>query len=314
MRMKLDHLRTFQSVAELRHFAKAADRCNLSQPAVSHQIAQLEEDVGARLFNRTGRNVSLTVVGEVLLEEAHRVLATLDRAEERVREAARGAIGRIRFGASPTAGLYLLDELIVRYRKQHPAYELHLEIAQESNLLDRVAHNDLDMAVLAGDIPTSDLRASPIAEDRLVAVASTNLTQDAGRRPQVDHLLRKMTWLLREPGSDTRRQMDRWFERHGLTPIRTLTLTGPDAVKRAAAAGLGIGILSARCVETDLRQGRCLAQLPITPGLPVRRYSVVDHRQKHHGAACRAMLAALLSVFPHERGLLTSTPAAPSKT
>ncbi len=300
--MKLDHLRTFQAVAELRHFAKAADRCNLSQPAVSHQIAQLEEEVGARLFNRTGRNVSLTVVGEVLLEEAHRVLATLDRAEERVREAARGAIGRIRFGASPTAGLYLLAELIVGYRKQHPAYELHLEIAQEANLLDRVARNELDMAVLAGDIPTSDLRTSPIAEDRLVAVASTSLARDAGRRPQVDDLLRKMTWLLREPGSDTRRQMDRWFERYRLTPVRTLTLTGPDAVKRAAAAGLGVGILSARCVEADLRHRGRMALLPITPALPVRHYSVVDHRQKHHGAACRAMLAALLRAFPHTRG------------
>src|SRR5262245_7067065 len=296
--MKLDHLQTFRSVAELRHFAKAAGRRNLSQPAVSHQIAQLEEEVGAKLFNRTGRNVSLTVVGEVLLEEARRVLATLDRAEERVREAARGAIGRIRFGASSTAGLYLLDDLIVQYRRQHATYELHLEIAQEASLLDRVARNELDMAVLAGDIPTSDLRASPLAEDRLVAVASPDVVRDAGRMPQLDELLRKATWLLREPGSDTRRQIDRWFERYRLTPVRTLTLTGPDAVKRAAAAGLGVGILSARCVEADLRRGRTLALLPITPALPERRYSVVDHRQKHHGAACRAMLSALQRAFP----------------
>ncbi len=292
--MNLTHLRTFQAVAELRHFAKAADRCNLSQPAVSHQIAQLEEEVGARLFNRTGRTVSLTVVGEVLLEETHRVLSTLDRAEERVREAARGAIGRIRFGATPTAGLYLLGELIAEYRQRHPAFELHLEIAQEGNLLDRVARNELDMAVLAGDVPTSDLRATPIAEDHLVAAASPSLKRNAGARPNLNELLREVTWLLREPGSDTRRQVDRWFERHKLTPVRTLTLTGPDAVKRAAEAGLGVGIISKRCVEGDLRPKGRLALLAITPALPVRRYSLVDHRHKHHGAACRAMLAMLL--------------------
>jgi DNA-binding transcriptional LysR family regulator len=292
--MNLTHLRTFQVVAELRHFAKAADRCNLSQPAVSHQIAQLEEDVGAKLFNRSGRTVSLTVVGEVLLEETHRVLSTLDRADERVREAARGAIGRIRFGVTPTAGLYLLGELITEYQQRHPAYELHLEIAQEGDLLDRVVRNELDMAVLAGDIPTSDLRAIPIAEDHLVAVASPSLKRRAGTRLNLDELLREVTWLLREPGSDTRRQVDRWFERQKFTPVRTLTLTGPDAVKRAAEAGLGVGIISKRCVEKELTPKVGLAILPIAPELPMRRYSLVDHRHKHHGAACRAMLAMLL--------------------
>src|SRR6266516_133817 len=70
--MNLTHLKTFVAVAELRHFARAANACNVSQPAVSHQIAQLEEAVGAKLLNRTARRVSLTVAGEVMLEEARR--------------------------------------------------------------------------------------------------------------------------------------------------------------------------------------------------------------------------------------------------
>jgi DNA-binding transcriptional LysR family regulator len=78
--MELRLLRTFTSVAELRHFARAADACTLSQSAVSHQTALLEEEIGARLFNRTGRRMTLTVAGEVLLEEARRVLGAVDRA------------------------------------------------------------------------------------------------------------------------------------------------------------------------------------------------------------------------------------------
>lgn len=292
------HLRTFQAVAELRHFAKAAGRCNLSQPAVSHQIAQLEQDVGARLFNRTGRSVSLTVVGEVLLEETRRVLSALDRAEERVREAARGAVGRIRFGASPTAALYLLGALLVGYRQRNPAYQFRLEVGLETDLLDRVARNDLDMAVVASDLATADLRAVPLVDDRLVAVCSP-LLSGPGQRPvrprgRLDRnaFLAEATWILREPGSDTRRQVDRWFERQKFAPVRTLTLAGPDAVKRAAEAGLGVGILSARCVGEELRSRR-LIEIRVTPGLPTRRYCIVDHRHKHHGAACRAMLADL---------------------
>src|ERR1043166_7043777 len=105
--MELRQLRTFVAVAELRHFARAASLCNLSQPAVSHQIALLEDEVGTKLLNRAARRVSLTVAGEVFLEEARRILGAVDRAHERMQEVARGAVGRIRLGATPTPGLYV---------------------------------------------------------------------------------------------------------------------------------------------------------------------------------------------------------------
>src|SRR5688572_589824 len=115
-------LRTFVSVAEQRHFAWAASLCNLSQPAVSHQIAQLEEEIGARLLNRASRRVSLTVAGEVLLEEARHILGAVDRAHERMQEVTRGAVGRIRLGATHTPGLYLLPPILAEYRAAHESY------------------------------------------------------------------------------------------------------------------------------------------------------------------------------------------------
>src|SRR5213082_601507 len=127
--MELRQLRTFVAVAELRHFARAASLCNLSQPAVSHQIALLEEDVGVKLLNRAPRRVSLTVAGEVMLEEARRVLAAVDRARERMHEVTSGAVGRIRLGATATPGLYLLAPLLTEYRAAHPKFELQFQIA-----------------------------------------------------------------------------------------------------------------------------------------------------------------------------------------
>src|ERR1041384_8449253 len=110
--MDLRHLRTFVAVAELRAFPSAAGLCNLSQPAVSHQIAQLESELGTKLLNRAARRVSLTVAGEVFLEETRRILAAVDRTHERMQEVARGALGRIRLGAPATAGLYVLAPLL----------------------------------------------------------------------------------------------------------------------------------------------------------------------------------------------------------
>src|SRR5207244_6403217 len=112
--MNLSHLKTFVAVAELRHFARAASICNLSQPAVSHQIAQLEEAVGAKLLNRAARRVSLTVAGEVMLEEARRILAAVDRARERMQEVTSGAVGCIRLGASATTGLCIIELFLGR--------------------------------------------------------------------------------------------------------------------------------------------------------------------------------------------------------
>src|SRR5881409_1181372 len=151
--MELRQLRTFVAVAELRHFARAASRCNLSQPAVSHQIAQLEASVGVKLLNRAARRVSLTVAGDVMLEEARRILAAVDRARERMHEVGTGAVGRIRLGASATPGLYLLPALLARYRASHPTFDLQFQIGAIDEIAERVIRNDLDMAVIAGRPP-----------------------------------------------------------------------------------------------------------------------------------------------------------------
>lgn len=294
--MELRQLRTFVAVAELRHFARAAGLCNLSQPAVSHQIALLEAEVGARLLNRSARRVSLTVAGEVFLEEARRILGAVDRAHERMQEVARGAVGRIRLGATATPGLYLLPPLLATYRGEHASYDLRFEIGPAHALADRVARNDLDMAVVAGPLPSAELHARPVYPDEFVLVAAPNspLVRARGLKPsQLD----VEAWLLREDSSDTRRQTTAWWHRHRIAPSRTMTFDNPDAVKRAAMAGLGIAMVSRLTVAEDLAARR-LALLPLPAPLPRRDVIVIDHPQKHHGAACRAMLQLFERGFP----------------
>ena len=300
--MELRQLRTFIAVAELRHFARAANLCNLSQPAVSHQIALLEEELGAKLLNRASRRVSLTVAGEVFLEEARRILGAVDRASERMAEVARGAIGRIRLGATATPGLYLLPPLLARFRAEHESYDLRFEIGPVHVIAERVARNDLDMAIVAGTLPSAELKTRTLLADDLVIVAPVG-SKLAGAKPLRPEHLATETWLLREEGSDTRRQLATWWHRHRLAPARTMTFDGPDAVKRAVMAGLGIAMASRLTVEEDLASRR-LAAVALKATLPSRNVSVVDHPQKHHGAACRAMLQLLDRSFP------TRTPSA----
>jgi DNA-binding transcriptional LysR family regulator len=292
--MELRQLRTFVAVAELRHFARAASLCNLSQPAVSHQIALLEEEVGAKLLNRAARRVSLTVAGEVFLEEARRILGAVDRAHERMQEVARGAVGRIRLGATATPGLYLLPPLLARYRGEHESYDLRLEIGPTHAIAERVARNDLDMAIVAGPLPSGELQARTLSRDDFVVIAP--LGSAFVSRPLKPSQLEAETWLLREEGSDTRRQTSAWWHRHRLAPQRTMTFDNPDAVKRAVMAGLGVAMVSRLTVAEDLATRR-LAIVSIKSDLPTREFLVVDHPQKHHGAACRAMMQLLEHAF-----------------
>jgi len=294
--MELRQLRTFVAVAELRHFARAANLCNLSQPAVSHQIALLEAEVGAKLLNRAARRVSLTVAGEVLLEEARRILGAVDRAHERMQEVARGAVGRIRLGATPTPGLYLLPPLLAKYRSEHESYDLRFEIGPIHAIAERVARNDLDMAIVAGPLPSGELQPRSLVQDELVIIAPPNSTL-AHTPPQKPAQLESETWVLREEGSDTRRQTSTWWHRHRLAPARTMTFDNPDAVKRAVMAGLGIALVSRLTIAEDIATRR-IAAVPIKIALPTRDIVVIDHPQKHHGAACRAMLQLLERSFP----------------
>ena len=285
------HLRTFVAVAELRHFARAASQCNVSQPAVSHHIAQLEADVGARLLNRAPRRVSLTVAGEVMLEEARRILAAIDRARERMHEVTSGVVGRIRLGATATPGFYMLPPLLAAFRQAHPSFDLQFQIGSSDEIAERVIRNDLDMAIIAGRPPMAELRADLLLQDEMVAIGAS-----AGPAQMTRAALRRQCWILREEKSTTRREIETWLDEHGIVPERRMVFDGPDAVKRAVMAGLGVSVVSRLTVEEELTSGR-LRSIRIGLSLPQREIYLVDHPQKHHGAACSAMLQLLSERF-----------------
>lgn len=286
------HLKTFVAVAELRHFARAANACNVSQPAVSHQIAQLEAEVGAKLLNRAPRRVSLTVAGEVLLEEARLILAAIDRARDRMHEVTMGAVGRMRLGATATPGLYVLPALLTEFAAAHPSYDLEFRIGSMDEIAEQVIRNDLDMAVVSGHPPTTELRTKSLFHDELVAISAAGAPARQTRRT-----LARQCWILREERSTTRREADAWLHKVGIVPARTMTLDGPDAVKRAVIAGLGISIVPKLTVEEDLASRR-LTMLDTGLALPRREVCLIDHPKKHHGAACTTMLGLLAERFP----------------
>jgi DNA-binding transcriptional LysR family regulator len=290
-------LPTFVAVAECRHFGRAASIVNLSQPAVSHQISQLEESLGARLFNRDGRRVTLTVAGEALLEEARAILDAASHAEGRLRDVTSGAVGRVRIGASATAALYLLPALLRAYRAAFPQFDCRLTIGAASDLEDRVVRNELDMAVVAGPRPQGELRAIELAPDPFVLIAPAGRSTAARATGPA---LAAEEWIVREDGSDARRLVLAWLERRRIAPVRLTTVNGPAAVTEAVAAGLGVALTSRAAAAGAAAAGR-VAIARTGGALPGRAFWLVDHPHKHHGAACSAMIARLTPAAAADR-------------
>ena len=251
--------------------------------------------MGARLLNRANRRVSLTVAGEVMLEEARRILSTVDRARDRMQDVVQGAVGRIRLGATPTPGLYLLPPLLAAYRDANPTFDLQLEIGPVHRIAERVARNELDMAVVSSPPPTAELRARSLVTDPMLIVAPPAHPLASARIVKPSQLDRE-TWIVREDASETMRTLVSWWRKNRLQAARRMEFDGPEAVKRAVRAHLGIAMASRFAVRDELESG-ALSALRVQGPLPSRSVAVVDHPQKHHGAACRAMLAMFDRTF-----------------
>lgn len=288
--MELQRLRTFQVLSETLHFRHAAERLGISQSAVTQQIAALEKDLGAALFERIGRRVYLTAAGRVLSVEAPRVLSTVSRAREAVGAVSRGDAGRLRVGASTTLGIYLLPEVLGRLRADFPLVELVFSIANSSRVEALAVANELDLAV-CGCRPThEELFETELGEDRIVAVASPALVGKS-RHVEMDALGR-LPLVAREAGSATRATVERALASVGVELAPAFELPSPEAIVRAAEAGLGYAFVSWHAARAALAARR-LVELRVE-GLDLRRrLFAVHHRDKQVTPAMRDLIELL---------------------
>lgn len=288
--MDLPRLRTFGVLSETLHFRRAAERLGITQSAVSQQIAALEKELGAALFERIGRRVYLTAAGQVLAHEAVRVLSAVSRVRDAIDAVAKGDAGRLRVGASTTPGIYLLPEVLGRFRSDFPLVELDFRIANSSRIEALVVANEFDLGV-SGFQPThEELFAIELGEDRIVAVASPALLGKT-RRVSPGNLAR---WPLvaREHGSATRTAVERALAGVGVELTPAFSLPSPEAIVRAVEAGLGYAFVSARAAAEAIATRRLLEVR--VDGLDVRRgLFAMHHRDKQVTPAIREIVDLL---------------------
>ncbi len=266
-----NQLALFRAVAEAGSFSRAAVAVHVSQPAISMQVGELEENLGLRLFERLPRGVRLTGAGADLLEYVRRIGRLEEEAERTLAEWKGLRRGRLAVGASQTIGVYLLPEILGEFRRRHPGVEIALEVANTESIQNRLRDRTLDVGLTEGALPEArpDLQATVFGEDELVAIAPPGHPLIEARKLSARRLCGEPL-ILREAGSGTREVFERALARRGLAPQRvTMVLGSTEAIKRAVAAGLGLAVVSRLALDLELSAAR-LAVLPVGD-LPLRR-------------------------------------------
>ena len=272
-----NHLALFRAVAEAGGFSRAAEVIHVSQPAISMQVAELEESFGTPLFDRLPRGVRLTDAGRTLLGYAQRIAILEGEAERAMRELRGLERGRLALGASKTIGGYLLPAVLGKFRRLHPGVELHLVVANTEAIKTQLLDGAIDLALLEGMPPRDEeLSTRVFREDELIVIAPAShpLVKAAPgkRRPRAisARQLCAQGLVLREPGSGTREVLLRALADCGVEPGEiVLTLTDTEAIKGAVLAGLGLAVISRLCVTLELAGG-VLVEVP-TRGLKLHR-------------------------------------------
>src|SRR3990172_1581331 len=208
--MNPHRLRTFLAVRRHRNYTRAAEEVFLTQPAVSRQVRQLEEELGVRLFEQIGKSLHLTDAGETLAVEAEKLLGAMERTAEAVRFHRSAERGSVRIGASTTPGFYLLPDLLGRFHRRFPKVALHYTVENSLKIEQKIVRNEIDLGFVGAHLSSEDLELTPLMEDEIVFFAAPS-HRLANSRPTAPSSLEEEMWVTREGGSAPRRFFEDWL-------------------------------------------------------------------------------------------------------
>ena len=273
LNVSIRQLRVFTTVARHLSFARAAEELHLTPPAVSMQIRDLEDAVGLPLFDRGGRQITLTTGGEYMLLHARRVLGSLKDAEDTIARLKGVRAGRVTIGMVSTAKFFV-PRILGGFLRDHPGVEVALAEANREGLVDLLRRSEVDMAVMGTPPRELETRSEPFAAHPLGVIAAPDHPY-AVLAEVPPALLARERFLVREPGAGTRAAMDRYFRSQRIDPVFAMEMRSNETIKQAVIAGMGLAFLSLHTTALEVASG--LIKVLDVPGLPmVRRWQLVQ--------------------------------------
>ncbi|MDX1824482.1 MAG: selenium metabolism-associated LysR family transcriptional regulator [Thiohalomonadales bacterium] len=284
-------LQVFQTVARLLSFTKAAEELHMTQPAVTFQVRQLEEQFNTRLFDRTHNRISLTEAGKRVHECAERIFELYAEMDNSVRELTGDISGVLILGASTTIAEYMLPALLGDFKAKYPDITIRLKVANTDGIVSQVESNAIDLGVVEAPVNNKNLVVEECRTDHLVLIVPP-----AHELAQEDVVpIRRVAeypFICREEGSGTREVMIESMQHAGVSPADlniAMELGSLEAIKGAVEAGMGVSILSNATIQKELKLGTLVA-VQLDPPID-RPFSFVHQKQKFRVRAMDELLS-----------------------
>lgn len=284
-------LQVFQTVARLLSFTKAAEELHMTQPAVTFQVRQLEEQFNTRLFDRTHNRISLTEAGKRVHECAERIFELYAEMDNSVRELTGDISGVLILGASTTIAEYMLPALLGDFKAKYPDITIRLKVANTDGIVSQVENNAIDLGVVEAPVNNKNLVVEECRTDHLVLIvppAHELANEDVVPIQRVVDY----PFICREEGSGTREVMIESMHVAGVSPADlniAMELGSLEAIKGAVEAGMGVSILSNATIQKELKLGTLVA-VQLDPPID-RPFSFVHQKQKFRVRAMDELLS-----------------------
>lgn len=287
--MDTQALTAFLAVAESGSFSTAAERLFITQPAVSKRIAQLEQQLGTRLFDRVGRRIRLTEAGEALLPRARQVLLDLEDMGRAISNLTGTVSGTLRIGTSHHIGLHRLPPVLRRFSREYPDVKLDIHFIDSEEAWEAVLHGDLEMGVVTlPPQPDPRLHSQAVWQDPLVFMAAPEHPLARLERVPLETLT-GYSAILPSPVTFTRRIVESLFEEQALTLNISMSTNYLETIHMMVSIGLGWSVLPETMLDDSV------VRLNVDTALPVRRLGVVTHPGRSRSNAAGAFLDILNS-------------------
>lgn len=307
MNITLRHLSIFEAVARHGSISRAAIELHLTQPAVSMQMKQLEEQIGLPLIEQIGRRMCLTEAGQALRVHANDITAGMAELSASMAQFQGLERGLLRLTVLSSAN-YFLPALIARFNARHPGVRVSLQVANREFVLSALANGITDLVIIGQPPRSADIEAQHFKDNPLVVIAAPSHPLVGQAQVSLQRLAQE-TLVVRESGSGTRATLERHFASHGLTVRSGCELGDNEGIKQAVRAGLGLAVVPAQTIELELQTG-CLAVLSVE-GFPIVRQWFVAHRTQRQLSAAAHVFRQMLLTPDREGELHPARPQTP---
>jgi DNA-binding transcriptional LysR family regulator len=275
--MDLDQLHTFLEIVRLKSFSKAAQTCYRTQPAISAQVRQLEQELNCTLFERLGTRIALTTAGKIFSEYADQILQLRRRAQEVINELERVPRGELVIAANESTCIYVLPTVFSGFKKLFPNVQLHVDRSYGSRVVAAVLDNLADFGITQLPVQEKKLQVVKIHSDEIRLISPGD--HPLARKESVScYDLATYPLLLPKSGT-TRARLNAWMEPVEDEIQTSMELDSTEMIKQFVMAGLGLSFLAASNCREEVQSGR-LAAMSLAPDPMIRQLGLIYRKDK----------------------------------